>query len=64
MAKAIEYGIRGSAKKAISQIHGSGSKTKYGIQGSAKKATEYGLRTPKSNFDLGLTGRGEKGIDF
>ena len=60
MPKSIEYGIRGSAKKAIVQTHGSGSKTvKYGIQGSSsKKSVSYGLQTPKSDFELPRTGRG------
>jgi len=41
MAKAIEYGIRGSAKKTIVQTHG-----------GTGKAVEYAkIRTPSSDFD-------------
>ena len=41
MAKAIEYGIRGSAKKTIVQTHG-----------GTKGATEYAkIKTPSCAFD-------------
>jgi hypothetical protein len=41
MAKAIEYGIRGSAKKAIVQTHG-----------GTGKAIEYAkIKTPSSDHD-------------
>ena len=59
MAKAIEYGIRGKSQKNIVNTHGSGTKTiKFGIQGSSKKTIEYGIRTPKSDFELPRVGRG------
>lgn len=60
MAKSIEYGIRGSAKKSVVQTCGSACKTKYGIQGSAKKTNNYGLQNPKSDFELPRIGRGSE----
>jgi len=59
MPKSIEYGIRGKSQKNIVQTHGKGTKTiKFGAQGSAKQTIEYGLRTPKSDFELPRVGRG------
>jgi hypothetical protein len=59
MSKAIEYGIRGKSQKNIVQYHGSSKKTiEFGIKGSAKKSIEYGLQTPKSDFELPRTGKG------
>lgn len=59
MSKAIEYGIRGKSQRNVVNTHGSGGKTiKFGIQGSSKKSVEYGLQTPKSDFQLPRFGRG------
>ena len=62
MAKSIEYGIRGKSQKNIVQTHGNGTKTiGFGIKGSSKKNIEYGLQTPKSDFELPRIGRGNEG---
>jgi len=59
MAKAIEFGVRGKSQKNIVQTHGKGTKTiKFGSQGSAKQSINYGLQTPKSDFELPRTGKG------